>query len=103
VKAHADQRVPRQDFQEGKIRSRVGALQHVVKIADGLVRVNQEDKLELSHRHLTEDLQDNLIRTKLTGSAARFVSVRARGASPANGAARGAGSAELMEALADAR
>ena len=59
--------MPRENFDEGQIGSRVGALEHVVEIPDRLMRVNQEDELEFPHR-LTSlaALQDNLIRRNCT-------------------------------------
>jgi hypothetical protein len=66
--------MPRENFEEGQIRTRVGALEHVVKIPDRLMRVNQENELEFPHR-LTSlaALQDNLIPRNCTDGEMRPV------------------------------
>jgi hypothetical protein len=50
VKSHANGRMARENFDEGKIAARVGAFEHVVEIPDRLVRVNQEHELEFPQR-----------------------------------------------------
>ena len=49
MQAHANRRMAREDLNERQIRLRVGALDHVIKISDRLMRVNEEDKLKFRH------------------------------------------------------
>jgi hypothetical protein len=53
VQTDANSRMPRQAFHKGEIRLAIGALENPVKIADGLMRVNQENEMELRHANTT--------------------------------------------------
>ena len=46
--AEADRRMLREHIEKGQIALRVGALDHIVEVADGLVRVDEESQLELT-------------------------------------------------------
>ena len=43
-------RMPFEDFDERQIAARIGLLENMVKIANGLMRVNEENQMEL-RRH----------------------------------------------------
>jgi hypothetical protein len=45
--------MPRQAFDEREIGLPVGALKNSVEIADGLMRVNQKNEMELRHANTT--------------------------------------------------
>ena len=49
MQTHANGRMAREDLNERQVGLRVGALDHVVKVSDRLVRVNEEDKLKFRH------------------------------------------------------
>jgi len=50
VKASANRRMARENFDEGQIGSFVGAFDYVIKISNWLVGVDQEDEFEFPHR-----------------------------------------------------
>lgn len=43
MQSHANPRMARQDFHERRIRLRVGAFHYIVKVSDGLMRMNEEN------------------------------------------------------------
>ena len=47
MQSHANGGMPREDFDERSVGLCVGALHYIVKISDGLVRMNEEYQLEL--------------------------------------------------------
>jgi hypothetical protein len=47
MKADVHAGVPFKDFDEGQIATSVGLLENVIEIADGLMRVDEEDQMEL--------------------------------------------------------
>ena len=47
VKADVDVGVPLEDFDERQIATCVGLLENVIEIADGLMRVDEKDQMEL--------------------------------------------------------
>jgi hypothetical protein len=49
VQPGSDRRMAREDLDERQVRLRVGALHYIVKIPHRLVRMNEQDKLELRH------------------------------------------------------
>jgi len=49
MQTHANGRVARENLNERQIRLGVGALNHVIKVSNRLMRVNEEDKLEFRH------------------------------------------------------
>ena len=49
MQTHVDGRVARKDLDERQIRLRVGALNHVIKVSNRLMRMDEEDKLEFRH------------------------------------------------------
>ncbi len=49
MQTHADRRMAREDLNERQIRLRVGTLNHVIKVSNRLMRVDEEDKLEFRH------------------------------------------------------
>lgn len=50
VKTRMHVRMPFEDFDEGQIAARIGLLENMVKIAYGLMRVNEQNQMEL-RRH----------------------------------------------------
>jgi hypothetical protein len=49
VQTDTHARMPRQAFDEGEIGLAIGALKDPVKIAHGLMRVNEKNEMELRH------------------------------------------------------
>ena len=47
MKADVHARVPLKDFDERQIATSVGLLENVIEIADGLMRVDEENQMEL--------------------------------------------------------
>jgi hypothetical protein len=47
VKANMHAGMPFKDFDEWQIATSVGLLENVIEIADGLMRVDEEDQMEL--------------------------------------------------------
>jgi hypothetical protein len=47
VKAHVYVGVPLEDFDERQIATGVGLLENVIKIANGLMRVDEQNQMEL--------------------------------------------------------
>jgi hypothetical protein len=61
MQTEANFRMLFEQFNEGKIRVRVGVLDHIVEIADRLMPVNEEDELEFLHERTPQTLIQNTL------------------------------------------